>query len=620
MPETNARIKVCHDTAANFKTNNPTLLVGEWALETDTKKMKIGDGSTAYNALPYSTAEDNDEWIKPDDWIDIRSAALDNSIYFLVAHSVPTESEGTYTVATYPQFKVRATISNSGTYDVYVDGIKVATTDSNTFTTLDWGALYTAGTITTGFNVTHPSTLTTHVVRMTPTIATNTITAIRLDNSISEYGLLWLHFQITNPIGLLYFSGSFDNSYSCKLLEAVTSQNDELQILTGINFRNAVSLKHLPLLIGQNDSVSFDRGFYNSSSLKKIRLKNIILTGNQGFYNSNIELFETENAYFQNHNATFQNCVKLKRLPPFLFAEKTYGSNFVVVGSALQPSVVDARGGSKIKNLGIHGTIENRADGIKVVIVSNEAPFDGAAPQLSVAYTGLSRAALVNLFKSMPYNVGYTVVGSPTIVDGVASGFSSDDKLQMSSLPVSGANSVECGIVFTTGATNIEQGICGSSLQFSKYGFSITTDGLLRTGVRVDVDGTQSNKNLNNETALQPNTTYYAVMTCYKDTHILSLKISTDGQNWSTTSLDIGSFDSFAFLGQAYYIGNTQNGAFLGSVNLNNTYIKLNGILYFRGTAAMTKTVSVVGCTGTADLTAADKAIAEDKGWSITLS
>lgn len=76
------KIQMRRDTSANWKRVNPTLLDGEWALEADTKKMKIGDGSTDYNALPYSTAEDSEEWRKPDDWIDIRSGALPNSVYF----------------------------------------------------------------------------------------------------------------------------------------------------------------------------------------------------------------------------------------------------------------------------------------------------------------------------------------------------------------------------------------------------------------------------------------------------------------------------------------------------------------------------------------------------------
>ena len=86
------KIQIRRDTAANWKTANPTLLAGEWALETDTKKMKIGDGSTAYNLLPYSTVEENNEWVKPDDWVDIRSGALPKSIYLLVGHKADYSS------------------------------------------------------------------------------------------------------------------------------------------------------------------------------------------------------------------------------------------------------------------------------------------------------------------------------------------------------------------------------------------------------------------------------------------------------------------------------------------------------------------------------------------------
>jgi hypothetical protein len=46
-------IKFRHDTASNWTTNNHTLVAGEVGIETDTKKFKIGDGSTAWTALPY---------------------------------------------------------------------------------------------------------------------------------------------------------------------------------------------------------------------------------------------------------------------------------------------------------------------------------------------------------------------------------------------------------------------------------------------------------------------------------------------------------------------------------------------------------------------------------------
>lgn len=45
--------QIRRDTAANWQAANPTLLAGEWALETDTKLAKLGDGVTAWNSLNY---------------------------------------------------------------------------------------------------------------------------------------------------------------------------------------------------------------------------------------------------------------------------------------------------------------------------------------------------------------------------------------------------------------------------------------------------------------------------------------------------------------------------------------------------------------------------------------
>lgn len=48
-------IQFRRDTAANWTTSNPTLLVGELGIETDTYKIKMGDGSTAWTSLGYLT-------------------------------------------------------------------------------------------------------------------------------------------------------------------------------------------------------------------------------------------------------------------------------------------------------------------------------------------------------------------------------------------------------------------------------------------------------------------------------------------------------------------------------------------------------------------------------------
>ena len=49
------QIKLRRDTSANFTSKNPVLGIGEPAYETDTRKLKIGDGTTAYNDLVYFT-------------------------------------------------------------------------------------------------------------------------------------------------------------------------------------------------------------------------------------------------------------------------------------------------------------------------------------------------------------------------------------------------------------------------------------------------------------------------------------------------------------------------------------------------------------------------------------
>jgi hypothetical protein len=48
-----ALMKQRYDTAANWTTANPTLLAGEIGIESDTKKWKLGDGSTAWTSLGY---------------------------------------------------------------------------------------------------------------------------------------------------------------------------------------------------------------------------------------------------------------------------------------------------------------------------------------------------------------------------------------------------------------------------------------------------------------------------------------------------------------------------------------------------------------------------------------
>lgn len=48
------KFRIRRDTAANWASVNPVLALGEPGLETDTTRTKYGDGTTAWNSLPYS--------------------------------------------------------------------------------------------------------------------------------------------------------------------------------------------------------------------------------------------------------------------------------------------------------------------------------------------------------------------------------------------------------------------------------------------------------------------------------------------------------------------------------------------------------------------------------------
>ena len=54
----NTKIIMRNDTAAKWTEQNPVLLKGEFGVENDTNKFKIGDGTTAWNDLAYAGADE----------------------------------------------------------------------------------------------------------------------------------------------------------------------------------------------------------------------------------------------------------------------------------------------------------------------------------------------------------------------------------------------------------------------------------------------------------------------------------------------------------------------------------------------------------------------------------
>ena len=67
-------IKTRRDTAAEWTSTNPVLSLGEMGIETDTRKIKFGDGTTGWNSLQYISAGTAGEVVAED--IDDRIAEL----------------------------------------------------------------------------------------------------------------------------------------------------------------------------------------------------------------------------------------------------------------------------------------------------------------------------------------------------------------------------------------------------------------------------------------------------------------------------------------------------------------------------------------------------------------
>ncbi len=368
---------------------------------TTAQQTAVDSGITSTAVAQIATNQENIEaldaeldetrpWQKPAEWVDIRSGAVPNSVYFLVGHSAD------YT--TYPKFSINASVSTAAnTYDVFVDGIKQATTASGSVTTLDWQTL----ALTSGWDVTYPAALKTHVIRITPTVSTDTFTALHGNSAAGSYqGVLWVHFNVNNALNLEKFLADTGTAYRNNVCEAVTSATGELLVTGSIDgfARYGSSLKEVPAFNLSGGYVTAYRSF-QGTALKRLVFKNGSLSGNQTFQSCPVKEIITENAYFSAANYFLNYASSLKKLPN-LKLSSNMGDAFAGLTS-LENTFIDASQVTGLKKITFTGYAD-RIVALKGITVSDQAPFDGTSPQLDVKYTQLDRAALVNLFNSLP--------------------------------------------------------------------------------------------------------------------------------------------------------------------------------------------------------------------------
>lgn len=144
------RIKLRRDTAANWQLANPILAAGEPGLETDTGKVKYGDGVTAYADLAHAgsdqlindkaitvTTGDDTKWVaitkRDDDWANqsyqgIRNASViyDNAGNIVTAGYINQNNSNNFYVCKYSPAGVllwkKVLVEVSQNFTVYIEG------------------------------------------------------------------------------------------------------------------------------------------------------------------------------------------------------------------------------------------------------------------------------------------------------------------------------------------------------------------------------------------------------------------------------------------------------------------------------------------------------------------
>lgn len=117
------RIVLRQDIAANWSNNNPLLLSGELGFETDTKRIKLGNGTDRWNVLPYylrpgfyghfyDTTFQGVGATGEAYYVRCNTTNISNGVYVTGATAGPSGATGNF----------RYVVENPGTYEVSLSG------------------------------------------------------------------------------------------------------------------------------------------------------------------------------------------------------------------------------------------------------------------------------------------------------------------------------------------------------------------------------------------------------------------------------------------------------------------------------------------------------------------
>lgn len=188
-------------------------------------------------------------------------------------------------------------------------------------------------------------------------------------------------------------------------------------------------------------------------------------------------------------------------------------------------------------------------------------------------------------------NIGYTVVGSPTISNGVVSGFTATDYLKLpANLSYAASNAFEWNIKFTTPAefaTSWLLNITTSSINCGIYYAA-------NKNIFIPIASGSAYGEITS-TGMQENTTYIVNVVKQSDGNVISTLKDANGQVIKQRTKNIGEV-SLSY--STHKLGTSANLAFSGSIDLNHTYIKVNGVTCFNGKQEASPTVNALQTNG----------------------
>lgn len=475
----------------------------------------------------------------------------------------------------------------AGGYKVFIDGNQYGSTyTSGSKCSIVWSS----ANITTGRSILTPTNLIAHKVWVVPATTGNNITGFHCSKVAAsgneQQGILWAHYNLTNSLTTSLYD--YGNYWQPNLF-AITAKNNVLHksqhidclINQSSDLGNNCSryIEYLPKFNSPHETSIVDLQVRSATA----KLKSVTLIGNATYSlkwhsfqgSTGLEEIKTVKPMTTTTNPylALYNNQSIKKLPDVDYSNAEDLGDFLTNAIALEDTILDVRAATKLNKIGCYGSSQYFMSGFKGLRVSNEAPFDNnTSPKVNVSYTGMDRNALVQLFNDLPYNNGYTVVGSPTIVGGLISSFALANYLSVSN------NTIDNEFEFYTKlnpATSNPSGQVNMML-FDGYGFGIFAfaNGSIVLQIK-DTDG-----NYRVATLGTTSDTIYvkSIVTPTK----VEVYTSSDGNTYTLKSTL--NYAITSLLNKDFWIGRTSN-SYTGSIDLNNTYIKVNGITWFKGSA-----------------------------------